>query len=139
MFLTVPVVPQSVPSKVSLKEARTVSIDNRTSDKWIPRFVRVALVDSGLREIIDKEKADLVLTYDRDALPAKRTVVGDEIRIQIENTYTLEVMDRFGESRWKGSEVLGDLAASNSDKHPSAEDNPIVKLTREFLRDRNTK
>jgi hypothetical protein len=140
VLLNIPAVSQAGSAGSILKTARNVWIDNQTGDKWVPANVRLAPAASGLDEVKRKEDADLVLRYARDAKPGNRTVAGNEIRIAIDNIYTLEVIDWTGKTLWENSTAL-EIPTKTTDK-PAADRErslrnlPAAKLTSKFLSDR---
>src|SRR5215475_5972730 len=84
----------SLPAQV--KSARRIFIENEAGDTSVLDSAHLALASSRFNWVDDKDTADLVFTFNRNASTASRTVKGDSISIAIRNTYTLEVTDQHG-------------------------------------------
>lgn len=106
----------------------------------MPVSARLILASSGLNEVKRKKDADLVFRFTRDAQPGKRTSSGDEIKIRIDNIYTLEVVDQAGNMLWKDSDRLllptkpPDRSSAGRERYLKSQ--PPAKLIEKFLRDR---
>jgi hypothetical protein len=95
---------ERLPSNV--KAAKTVFIDNEAGDSSVLDSVHLVLASSNLRWKDDRNNAELVFHFQRNAEQSGQTVNGNEIHIAVKNSYTLEVTDRAGRAVWKDSVVL---------------------------------
>ena len=102
---------QSNHTPQGVKTAKTVFIDNETGDSSVLDSAHIALASSDLRWRDDRNTADLIFHFERNAEPADRSEKGNEIHISIKNTYTLEVTDENGTIIWKNAV---DLDLSNA-------------------------
>jgi len=125
----------SLPAQV--KSARRIFIENEAGDTSVLDSAHLALASSRFNWVDDKDTADLVFTFNRNASTASRTVKGDSISIAIRNTYTLEVTDQHGTIIWKSST---DLSNSNVRKDRTERSwieylhhHPAAQLVNKFL------
>ena len=125
----------------NIKAARTVFIDNEAGDSSVLDSVHLVLAASDLRWKNDRNGADLIFHFERNAEPSERTVKGNEIRIAVKNTYTLSVSDRNGKAVWKNTEDVDPSNVRNENTERSWIDylhkHPAAKLVTMFLKNRS--
>ncbi|MGA8541731.1 MAG: hypothetical protein WB566_19665 [Terriglobales bacterium] len=116
-------------------------IDNEAEDSSVLDSVHLALAASDLRWKDDRNRADLVFHFERNAKPADRTLKGNEINIAIKNTYTLSVSDRNGTEVWENTVDSDPSNVRNEDTERSWIDylhkHPAFKLVTMFLKNRS--
>jgi hypothetical protein len=130
---------QSVQIPPSVKAARSVFIENASNDSSVLDSVHLILASSRLSWGDERDRADLILKFDRDASEGNRSTNGDTISIAIRNFYTLEVTDKNGTMVWKDSVEFNPGTNVRQDKteHSWIEylhKHPAAKLVANFLR-----
>lgn len=125
----------------NVKAARAVFIDNEAGDSSVLDSAHIALASSDLRWKDDRNTADLVFHFERNAETADRTVKGNEIHIAIKNTYTLEVTDRNGTAVWKNAVDFdpSNVRTENTERSwlQYLHRHPVAKLITMFLKSRS--
>jgi hypothetical protein len=124
----------------NVKAAKTVFIDSEAGDSSVLDSVHLALASSNLRWKDDRNSADLVFHFRRSAQQSGRAVKENEIRIAVNNTYTLEVTDRTGTAVWKDSMAFDPSNVRNENTERAwleyLHRHPATVLVNKFLKSR---
>jgi len=130
---------QSVQVPPSVKGAKSVLIENASGDSSVLDSIHLILASSRLGWTDDRDKADLILKFDRAASEGNRSTAGNTITISIRNSYTLEVTDKNGTVVWKDSVEFDPTSNVRTDRteHSWIEylhKHPAAKLTANLLK-----
>ena len=139
VFVVVLATAQSVQHPSYFSTAKNILIENKSGDSSVLDCAHLILASTRLEWTDNREKADLILVFDRRASQGDRSVNGGAISIAIDNFYTLNVTDGGGKLLWKDSVKFDPSANVRADRSERSwieylHNHPAAKLMANFLK-----